>query len=141
MISLFLALINYLAQFNIPWFHSWITPIIKITIIIILIIHHDEFKVNVNKEIEGKIKAISISKIKKIIVIKKNCKEKGRREEDFWSNPHSNGESFSRSYKDFLEIIKHNIIIIFAIRKIIKAIDIMFKINYKIIIFIFLIFS
>lgn len=45
----------------------------------------------------GRIRAISTSKIKKIIVIKKNCKEKGRREEEKGSNPHSNGEVFSRS--------------------------------------------
>lgn len=45
----------------------------------------------------GKIKAISTSKIKKIIVIKKNCKEKGRRDEEKGSNPHSKGEFFSRS--------------------------------------------
>ena len=45
----------------------------------------------------GKIKAISTSKIKKIIVIKKNRNENGIREDLLGSNPHSNGEFFSRS--------------------------------------------
>lgn len=45
----------------------------------------------------GKINAISTSKIKKIMVIRKNRSENGVRDEDFWSNPHSKGEFFSRS--------------------------------------------
>jgi uncharacterized protein YeeX (DUF496 family) len=45
----------------------------------------------------GKIKAISTSKIKKIIVIKKNRIEKGIRDEFIGSNPHSKGDDFSRS--------------------------------------------
>ena len=45
----------------------------------------------------GKINEISTSKIKKIMVIKKNRRENGRREDLFGSNPHSNGEFFSRS--------------------------------------------
>lgn len=52
---------------------------------------------NLNKGIIGKIKAISTSKIKKITVIKKKCKEKGIRADDLGSNPHSNGDDFSRS--------------------------------------------
>jgi hypothetical protein len=51
----------------------------------------------------GKIKAISTSKIKKIIVIKKNRIEKGKRDEFMGSNPHSKGDVFSRSFKDFLD--------------------------------------
>lgn len=51
----------------------------------------------------GKIRAISTSKIRKIIVIKKNRIEKGIREEFIGSNPHSNGDVFSRSFIDFLE--------------------------------------
>lgn len=78
----------------------------------------------------GKIKAISTSKIKKIIVIKKNRRENGIREDDFWSNPHSNGENFSRSNKDFFDNSKHNIIIIFAVNEVKIKIDIMFIINY-----------
>jgi hypothetical protein len=46
---------------------------------------------------EGNNKTISTSKIKKIIAIKKNRKENGKREELLGSNPHSKGEFFSRS--------------------------------------------
>jgi hypothetical protein len=44
----------------------------------------------------GKINAISTSKIKKIIAIKKNRIENGVREELKGLNPHSNGDIFSR---------------------------------------------
>jgi len=54
--------------------------------------------------------AISISKIKKIIAIKKNRREKGRRAEDLGLKPHSKGEDFSRSIIDFFETNKVNII-------------------------------
>lgn len=77
----------------------------------------------------GKIKAISTSKIKKIIAIKKNRNEKGNREEDFGSNPHSKGDLFSRSVNLFfdkidprnikIEVIVNNIIDIIKIIKII----------------------
>ena len=40
---------------------------------------------------------ISTSKIKKMMVIKKNCSENGTRAEHIGSNPHSNGDGFSRS--------------------------------------------
>jgi hypothetical protein len=46
----------------------------------------------------GIIKTISISKIMKMIPKRKNRKEKGIRAEDLGSNPHSNGEVFSRSF-------------------------------------------
>lgn len=45
----------------------------------------------------GKIRAISTSKIRKIIAIKKNRIEKGIREEFRGLKPHSNGEIFSCS--------------------------------------------
>ena len=45
---------------------------------------------------------ISTSKIRKITAIKKNRREKGRRAEPLGSNPHSNGEFFSRSVIVFL---------------------------------------
>lgn len=77
---------------------------------------------DIKLEIIGKIKAISTSKIKKITVIKKKCKENGIRAEDFGSNPHSNGDDFSRSIKDFLDKIMDKNIIIFD--KIIKIIEI-----------------
>ena len=56
------------------------------------------FKFDLFKEIIiGIIKAISTSKIKKIIAIKKNRIEKGNREEFKGLNPHSNGDSLFRS--------------------------------------------
>lgn len=79
----------------------------------------------------GKINAISTSKIKKIIVIRKKCKENGIRAIDLGSNPHSNGEHFSRSMNDFFEIIKEIIIKILAI-----IITIINNINIKKIIYI-----
>lgn len=81
----------------------------------------------------GKIKAISTSKIKKIIVIKKNRKEKGNRDEDFGSNPHSNGDLFSRSTKVFLLKIEAKIITINLIVIITEAIKIIDRIIYTII--------
>lgn len=53
--------------------------------------------------IVGRISAISTSKIKKIIAIKKNRKEKGKRAEFIGSKPHSKGEDFSRSITAFLD--------------------------------------
>jgi len=47
--------------------------------------------------IKGIRRTISISKIKKIILIKKNLKEKGLRGEFIRLNPHSNGDLFSIS--------------------------------------------
>lgn len=52
----------------------------------------------------GKRIAISTSKIKNTIVIIKNRKENGIRVEENGSNPHSNGEVFSRSVKVFFLI-------------------------------------
>lgn len=45
----------------------------------------------------GSKRVISTSKIKKIIAIRKNRKEKGKRADPLGSNPHSKGEFFSRS--------------------------------------------
>lgn len=80
----------------------------------------------------GRISAISTSKIKKIIVIKKNRNEKGRREEDFGSNPHSKGEDFSRSTKVFFDKIDANNITIIEINKMINLILKIEKIIYTI---------
>lgn len=55
-----------------------------------------------NVIIIGRIKTISTSKIRKIMAIKKKWREKGIRLGDCGSNPHSNGEFFSRSNWDFL---------------------------------------
>jgi hypothetical protein len=74
----------------------------------------------------GKINAISTSKIKKIIVIKKNRIEKGNREEFIGSNPHSKGDVFSRSFIVFFDNKEAKIITIIAI--IITIIDIIYKV-------------
>lgn len=66
-------------------------------------------------KIMGRIKAISTSKIKKIIAIKKKRIEKGNRDEFIGENPHSKGESFSRSMIFFLDKIDESIITIKAI--------------------------
>lgn len=58
-----------------------------------------------NVKIIGKIKVISTSKIKKIIVIKKNRIEKGIRLNFFGLNPHSNGDIFSKFNLIFFEIV------------------------------------
>lgn len=60
--------------------------------------------------IKGKRRAISTSKIKKMMAIKKNWFENGSREQFHGSNPHSNGDLFSRSIILFFEI-KFNVII------------------------------
>jgi hypothetical protein len=52
----------------------------------------------------GSSSTISTSKIMKITVVRKNRDENGRRADFFWSNPHSNGDIFSRSSLIFLEI-------------------------------------
>lgn len=51
-------------------------------------------------------RVISISKIKKINLIKKNWTLNGMRLLEIGSNPHSNGDVFSRSRSDFFEINK-----------------------------------
>lgn len=62
-----------------------------------------------------------MSKIKKIRLIKKNWILNGRWLDEIGSNPHSNGDIFSWSIKDFFEIkIFKNI----KINEIVKRIDI-----------------
>lgn len=75
---------------------------------------------------------ISTSKIRKIIAIKKNWSENGIRADDFGSNPHSNGELFSRSVIFFFEIMLTKIIIIILIAIEITADIIMINIIYTI---------
>lgn len=66
-----------------------------------------KFKIGL-KKISGIRRVISISKIKKMSLIIKNWTLKGIRLEDIGSNPHSNGEDFSRFWNIFFEIIKFN---------------------------------
>lgn len=97
--------LNFYIQFKAPWFHSWINPIIKIIINNILVNNHIIiFDIFIEKII-GIINAISISKIKKIIVIRKNRIEKGIRLKYFGLNPHSNGDIFSKFIFIFIDTI------------------------------------
>lgn len=59
-------------------------------------------------KITGMRRVISISKIKKIIVMRKNWILNGRRLKDRGSNPHSKGEDFSNLLLDFFDKIKFN---------------------------------
>lgn len=58
----------------------------------------------------GRISVISTSKIKKITAIKKNRRENGMRAGSLGSNPHSNGDGFSRSWIFFFAIEELSII-------------------------------
>lgn len=60
----------------------------------------------------GKSSAISTSKIRKITAIRKNRSENGSRADLLGSNPHSNGDLFSRSSIFFLDSNEVNIIIV-----------------------------
>ena len=61
---------------------------------------------------------ISTSKIKKITVVRKNRDENDGRAEFCGSNPHSNGDFFSRASLFFFEIViaKHVIRYVYKIR-------------------------
>lgn len=83
-----------------------------------------------NKYTKGNSKVISISKIKKINLIKKKWILKGIRDLDIGSNPHSNGDIFSRFFKSFKEIKKFNNNIIILIINIKNKIKIKNKIIY-----------
>lgn len=52
----------------------------------------------------GKRRTISTSKIRKITAKRKNRREKGKRADPIGSNPHSNGELFSRSTEERLAV-------------------------------------
>ena len=87
----------YFLQSREPSFHSWSSPKIRI------IRNPKNGKVNNTLAEEGRIRGegrrrtISISKTKNRTANRKNRREKGSRAEDLGSNPHSNGEDFSRS--------------------------------------------
>lgn len=78
----------------------------------------------------GKINAISTSKIKKITAIKKNRNEKGIRADLFGSNPHSNGDLFSRSLINFFDRIVAIIITIIGIKNLIIILVVKIKIVF-----------
>jgi len=75
-------------------------------------------------------KVISISKIKKISLIRKNWILNGIRDFEIGSNPHSNGDIFSRFFNSFKEINIFKIKIMRAIKKNIIIIEIKNKIIY-----------
>lgn len=112
---------NYFVQFKAPWFHSWNSPIKRIKINNNLLIIHEKILHDLKIKGRGKIKAISTSKIKKIIAIKKNRIEKGIREDLKGSNPHSNGAAFSRSLIIFFDKIEAKSIMINEIIIVIKV--------------------
>lgn len=87
--------------------YSKYKPKIKIKIKNKEVIIRDKFKFDL-KKIKGISKVISISKIKKIRLIIKNWILKGIRFIDKGSNPHSNGDNFSRSWNVFFERMKFN---------------------------------
>jgi hypothetical protein len=60
-------------------------------------INNDKLNLFIPDTNTGNSKTISTSKIKKIIASKKKRKEKGSRADLIGSNPHSNGDLFSRS--------------------------------------------
>lgn len=78
----------------------------------------------------GRTSAISTSKIKKIIAIKKNRIEKGSREELKGLKPHSKGDVFSCSKYVFFLKAEESVMTIIAIIKILNPIIIKLKIIY-----------
>lgn len=116
----------YYNQFKAPCFHSCHSPKVKIIRKIILdidqIVRLDNFIV----KIIGNNKAISISKIKKIMAIRKKLIENGIRLMVDGSNPHSKGVIFSKFSFIFFEIkieifiTKFEIMIINSLEIIIK---------------------
>lgn len=83
-----------------------------------------------NRITKGINKVSSISKIKKISLIRKNWILNGKWFEETGSNPHSKGEDFSWSVKDFFEINIFNNIRIKAIIKRINIVKIIILIIY-----------
>ena len=110
----------YSAQSRAPWFHSWYNPNNKIIRKIKAVIAHDWILQKWRIDAIGSKRVISTSKIKKITAIRKNRKEKGSRAVPLGSNPHSNGEFFSRSEITFLDKIDAIIITKVEINKIIE---------------------
>jgi hypothetical protein len=105
-------------QLRAPWFHSWYKPRRRTKKKKSPIEIQDLIKEVFIIRAIGRMRAISTSKIKKIIAIKKNRIEKGRRADLLGSNPHSKGDLFSRSLiiffanKDANDITRALIIIV-----------------------------
>jgi hypothetical protein len=95
-----------------------------------LITIHDFMFDVVTTIVIGRSKAISTSKIKKITAIRKNRSEKGSRADLFGSNPHSNGDLFSRSSIPFVASTEVNTITIIVNVIVIVVAVATFKITY-----------
>lgn len=109
---LLLTTIPYSAHSSDPWFHSWYSPMIKMIINNVLIVAHDIMFDLVITTVIGNKSAISTSNTKNIIAIRKNRRENGSRADPMGSNPHSNGDLFSRSSIFFFDIAVAIIIMI-----------------------------
>ncbi|XP_049847680.1 uncharacterized protein LOC126302173 [Schistocerca gregaria] len=118
---LYLTTTLYSAHCNAPWFHSWYSPPnrtrIKNIVDTVQIIMSEVLKIITI----GRISAISTSKIKKITAIRKNRIENGIRADLFGSNPHSNGDLFSRSLINFFDSVVARIITIIGIINLMKT--------------------
>lgn len=68
----------------------------------------------------GSSRVISTSKMRKITAIRKKRRENGIRADPLGSNPHSNGEFFSRSLIVFFERIEEIVIRVAEMIKIVK---------------------
>lgn len=93
---------------------------------------YDDISVFFNDIIMGNNRVISTSNTRKIIAIKKKCNENGSRDDEIGSNPHSNGDLFSRSENDFFEIILRRVIIRIGIIEIKRVINSKIKIIHTI---------
>lgn len=81
-------------------------------------------------EMSGRRRVISTSKIKKITAIRKNRSEKGIRADPFGSNPHSNGDNFSRSEIVFFDTSHAKIIKMEQMMMVSEEINKIRKINF-----------
>jgi hypothetical protein len=127
---LWLITTPYWAHSRAPWFHSWYNPIIRISrnadLIVIYVFIFDV----VITIVIGRSRAISTSKIRKITAIRKNRSKNGRRADLFGSNPHSNGDLFSRSSMVFLDSSDVNIMTAVVSANVVIAIVIVIIITY-----------
>jgi len=80
-----------------PWFHSWYSPKIRMAIKKEKTLPSRMGCARDMVTGTGRIRVISTSKIRKITAIKKKRRENGKRLGLLGSNPHSNGDGFSRS--------------------------------------------
>lgn len=99
-----MTIFSYCAHSRAPWVHSWYKPANRISKKNIPVSVHVMVFVILKILASGSRRVISTSKIRNTIAIRKKRSEKGSRADPLGSNPHSNGEFFSRSLMVFLEI-------------------------------------